>query len=85
MLYEAGFEIDHMREELFARVSTPEEARLLLLSGAEPVVELHRTTFTLDGTAVEFAVGVRAASRFMWTYDFKVPDSTQPTSESTAP
>ncbi len=41
----------------------------------EPVVELHRTTSTASGTVVEFAIGVHAASRFAWEYDFKVPDS----------
>lgn len=41
----------------------------------EPVVELHRTTYTADGTVVEFAVGIHAASRFAWEYEFKVPDS----------
>jgi len=42
------------------------------------VVELHRTTYTAAGTVVEFAIGVHAASRFAWEYDFKVPDSAQP-------
>ncbi|MFD4764875.1 DUF6082 family protein [Streptomyces niveus] len=41
------------------------------------VVELHRTTCTASGTVVEFAIGVHAASRFAWEYDFKVPDSAQ--------
>lgn len=75
VLYEAGYEIDHMREELFARVPTQDEAKALLLLPGEHVVELHRTTFTADGTVVEFAIGVHAASRFAWVYDFKVPDS----------
>jgi hypothetical protein len=26
---------------------------------------------------VEFAIGVHAATRFAWSYDFKVPDSAQ--------
>ncbi|MFD9357995.1 GntR family transcriptional regulator [Streptomyces sp. NPDC060031] len=77
VLYDAGYEIDHMREELFARVAKPEEATLLQLSPGEWVVELHRTTFTADGTVVEFAIGLHAASRFAWAYDFKVPDSAQ--------
>lgn len=64
-----------MREDLFARSATPEEAKLLQLPGGEAVVELHRTAFTADGTAVEFAIGVHAASRFRWTYEFAVPDS----------
>ncbi|GGQ66259.1 GntR family transcriptional regulator [Kitasatospora griseola] len=75
VLYDAGFEIDHMREELFARSATPEEVKLLQLPSGEPVVELHRTTYTADGTVVEFAIGIHAASRFAWRYDFEVPDS----------
>ncbi|MEU6814723.1 GntR family transcriptional regulator [Streptomyces sp. NPDC046860] len=75
VLYDAGYEIDHMKEELSARAATPEEARLLQLPSGEPVVELHRTTYTASGTVVEFAIGVHAASRFAWEYDFKVPDS----------
>ncbi|MEU0631068.1 GntR family transcriptional regulator [Streptomyces sp. NPDC005989] len=77
VLYDAGYEIDHMREELFARPATSEEAALLQLTPGEWVVELHRTTCTADGTVVEFAVGIHAASRFAWAYDFKVPDSAQ--------
>lgn len=77
MLYDAGYEIDRMREELFARPATPEESKLLMLAGGEPVVELHRTVYTADGTVVEFAIGVHAASRFTWSYDFDVPDSAQ--------
>jgi len=75
VLYDAGYEIDHMREELRARAATPEEVAQLRLAPGEWVVELHRTAYTEDGTAVEFAVGVHAATRFAWTYDFKVPDT----------
>ncbi|MEU3657331.1 UTRA domain-containing protein [Streptomyces sp. NPDC032161] len=75
VLYDAGYEIDHMKEELFARASTPEEVKLLMLPNGEPVVELRRTTCTANGTVVEFAIGVHAASRFTWSYEFKVPDS----------
>ncbi|MBM9504816.1 GntR family transcriptional regulator [Actinacidiphila acididurans] len=75
VLYDAGYEIDHMKEEISARMPTPEEADKLKLPPGEPVVELHRTTYTADGTVVEFAIGVHAASRFAWEYDFQVPDS----------
>jgi DNA-binding GntR family transcriptional regulator len=81
VLYDAGYEIDHMRETLFARVPTAEETRLLQLAPGEWVMELHRTTYTADGTAVEFAIGVHAATRFSWTYDFEVPDSAKPGGE----
>ncbi|MFF0061742.1 GntR family transcriptional regulator [Streptomyces sp. NPDC005279] len=77
VLYDAGYEIDHMKEALFARVPTAEEVKLLQLPAGEPVMELHRTTYTADGTVVEFAIGVHAASRFAWEYDFKVPDSAE--------
>ncbi|MEU3951786.1 GntR family transcriptional regulator [Streptomyces achromogenes] len=75
VLYDAGYEIDHMKEQLSARAPTPDEVKLLQLPPGEPVVELHRTTYTAAGTVVEFAIGVHAASRFAWEYDFKVPDS----------
>ncbi|MET7611919.1 GntR family transcriptional regulator [Streptomyces seoulensis] len=81
VLYDAGYEIDHMRETLFARVPTADEVRLLQLSPGEWVMELHRTTYTADGTVVEFAIGVHAATRFAWTYDFAVPDSAEVESE----
>ncbi|MFC8505993.1 GntR family transcriptional regulator [Streptomyces sp. NPDC057411] len=75
VLYDAGYEIDHMKEQLFARTPTPDEVKLLQLPPGEAVVELHRTTYTASGTVVEFAIGIHAASRFAWEYDFKVPDS----------
>lgn len=77
VLYDAGYEIDHMKERIFARVPTAAEVKLLKLPAGEPVVELHRTTYTADGTVVEYAIGVHAASRFAWEYEFKVPDSTK--------
>jgi DNA-binding GntR family transcriptional regulator len=75
VLYDAGYEIDHMKEELFARAPTSDEVKVLQLPPGEPVVELHRTTYTASDTVVEFAIGVHAASRFAWEYEFKVPDS----------
>jgi hypothetical protein len=66
VLYDAGYEIDHMKEQLFARVPTADEVKLLQLPPAEPVVELHRTAYTAEGLVVECAMGVHAASRFSW-------------------
>lgn len=77
VLFDAGYEIDHMKEEIFARAPSADEVKTLQLPPGEPVVELHRTTFTASGTVVESAIGVHAASRFAWKYDFKVPDSAQ--------
>lgn len=69
-----GLEPDHMTETICARMPTPEEMDTLELLAGEPVMVLHRTTFTKDGTPVEFARGVHAASRFSWTYSFAIPD-----------
>ncbi|OBQ49134.1 GntR family transcriptional regulator [Streptomyces sp. H-KF8] len=82
VLYDAGYEIDHMQETLFARIPAADEVQLLQLAPGEWVVELHRTAYTADGTVVEFAIGVHAATRFAWTYDFKVPDSAKAEDES---
>ncbi|MBG7704661.1 GntR family transcriptional regulator [Streptomyces sp. MC1] len=76
VLYDAGYEIDHMAEELFTRPATADEAALLQLPSGEWVVELHRSTFTAEDILVEFAIGVHAGSRFAWRYEFPVPDST---------
>ncbi|MEU8635158.1 GntR family transcriptional regulator [Amycolatopsis sp. NPDC048633] len=69
-----GLEPDTMTETISARMPTPEEIDELELPAGEPVMILHRTTRTADGTAVEFARGVHAASRFAWTYTFKIPE-----------
>lgn len=77
VLYEVGLEPEEMSEDLFARMPTPDEVETLRLPPGEPVVELHRTTYTADGTVIEYAIGVHAASRFAWHYRFKLPDSTR--------
>ncbi|ASR37959.1 GntR family transcriptional regulator [Prauserella marina] len=69
-----GLEPDHMTETFHARMPTPEEIEVLELPAGEPVVVLHRTTFTAQDEPVEFAVGIHAASRFAWTYNFTIPD-----------
>ncbi|WP_422754979.1 GntR family transcriptional regulator [Micromonospora sp. WMMD708] len=69
-----GLEPDTITETVRARMPTPEETQLLQLPAGEPVMVLHRTTFTHDGRPVEFARGVHAASRFTWSYTFKIPD-----------
>ncbi|MGW5388282.1 GntR family transcriptional regulator [Nocardia sp. NPDC003963] len=69
-----GFEPDHMSETISARMPTPDEAATLELPSGEPVMVLVRKTYTADNELIEFARGVHAASRFAWTYDFKLPD-----------
>ncbi|GGM10304.1 GntR family transcriptional regulator [Micromonospora yangpuensis] len=74
ILTSRGLEPDTITETVRARMPTPEEAQLLQLPAGEPVMILHRTTVTHDGRPVEFARGVHAASRFTWSYTFKIPD-----------
>ncbi|MFF0635167.1 UTRA domain-containing protein [Nocardia sp. NPDC004151] len=69
-----GYEPDHMSETIFARMPTPEEMESLELPAGEPVMILTRRTYTSDDVLIEFARGVHAASRFSWTYDFKLPE-----------
>lgn len=74
ILAERGLEPHRMVEDLFARMPTTEEAERLKLPPGEPVVEVHRVVRTADGRVVEYAEGVHAASRFVWSYPFDIPD-----------
>jgi hypothetical protein len=65
---------DEAREELRARMPTRDEAVLLGLSAGEPVMEVVRVVRAPDGRVIEYACGVHPASRFVWSYTFKIPD-----------
>jgi GntR family transcriptional regulator len=69
-----GLEPDSMTETFYARMPTRDEIDQLQLPAGEPVMVLQRKTFTSEGRIVEFARGVHAASRFAWSYTFKIPD-----------
>ncbi|MEV4248742.1 GntR family transcriptional regulator [Streptosporangium canum] len=69
-----GLEPDSMTETIHSRMPTPDESEMLALPAGEPVVILQRRTYTREGRLVEFARGVHAASRFAWSYTFKIPD-----------
>jgi GntR family transcriptional regulator len=69
-----GLEPDSMTETFHSRMPTPEEIDELELPAGEPVMILERTTRTADGTPVEFARGIHAASRFAWSYTFEIPE-----------
>lgn len=74
VLAEQGLGPHEIKEDLTARMPTPEEIQRLRLPPGEPVVELHRTTYTADGHVIEFARGVHSASRFTWSYRFEIPE-----------
>jgi GntR family transcriptional regulator len=69
-----GLEPDGMTVTIHARPPTRLGAEVLQLPAGEPVMVLHRRTFTRDGRLVEFARGTHAAARFVWSYTFKIPD-----------
>ncbi|AXX29415.1 regulator [Actinosynnema pretiosum subsp. pretiosum] len=69
-----GYEPDRITESVRSRMPLPEEVEKLKLPPGEPVMILTRRTFTKDGTPIEFAYGVHAASRFEWSYSFQIPD-----------
>jgi GntR family transcriptional regulator len=69
-----GLDPHDMTEELHARMPTAEEAGRLELPPGEPVVEVRRTTRTADGYVIEYARGIHAASRFVWSYSFEIPE-----------
>lgn len=69
-----GLEPDHMTETVSARMPTPDETEELELPAGEPVMILHRTTYTADDVPIEFARGVHRASRFSWSYSFTLPE-----------
>lgn len=69
-----GLEPEYVTETVHARMPTPDEKTLLELDAGEPVMVLTRVTTTKDHRPVEFARGVHAASRFAWTYTFRMPD-----------
>lgn len=69
-----GLEPDTINETVYSRMPTPDEMEELELPAGEPVVVLRRRTYTKDGRLIEFARGVHSASRFAWTYTFKIPD-----------
>jgi len=69
-----GLEPDHITEEIYGRMPTPEETDELKLPAGEPVMILKRITYTANDRPVEFARGVHAASRFAWSYSFTIPE-----------
>lgn len=69
-----GLEPHSVTETVYARMPRPEETEQLQLPAGEPVVILHRQTFTREGRVVEYARGIHAASRFAWSYTFQIPE-----------
>ena len=73
-LEEAGFVLDHIREELKTRMPIGPESVLLRLPEGTPVVELYRTTYDTTGRPVEVMASVIAGDMASFCYDFPVPE-----------
>jgi GntR family transcriptional regulator len=69
-LEESGHTLDRFREEVGARMPTPEERRALQLSPGVPVITLVRTAYDTEGRAVEVCDTVKAAYAYVLEYDF---------------
>ena len=69
-LEETGHMLDHFREEVGARMPTPDERRALQLSPGVPVLTLVRTAYDTEGRAVEVCDTVKAAYAYILEYDF---------------
>ncbi|MER7370422.1 GntR family transcriptional regulator [Nonomuraea wenchangensis] len=74
VLASRGLDPHEITEDIAARMPTTEEALLLELPAGEPVVEVRRTTRTADGRPIEYARGIHAASRFVWSFTYPIPD-----------
>ncbi len=64
-----GIKIGHFRDDLYARMPTPVEARLLHLGKGTPVVKLLRVTFAADNTPVEVTDQILASDRYILSYE----------------
>lgn len=66
---EAGHTLARCREELTARMPTPEERALLMLDPGVPVVQVARTVYDTKGTPVEVYDSVCAADKYAFSYE----------------
>jgi GntR family transcriptional regulator len=69
-LRDLGHAPAHFREDLRARMPEPGEAAELALAAGTPVVEIVRTAYTEDGTAVEVNEMLADAGAYVFRYDF---------------
>ncbi|MCK2238405.1 MULTISPECIES: GntR family transcriptional regulator [unclassified Crossiella] len=72
-LEEAGHELAHVKEEVSARMPTPEERKVLEIATGVPVMTLVRTAYDQNEVAVEVCDTVKIAHAYVLEYD--VPTS----------
>lgn len=69
-LEESGHRLAEFREDVGARMPTPEERRRLQLPSGTPVLTVRRVAYDISGRAVEVTDTVKAAPSFVLAYRF---------------
>lgn len=73
---ELGHAINRVREEITARMPSPDEVRLLAIPAGVPVIELLHTGIDQDGRPFEATRFVMRADRTALDYDIPIEDPT---------
>lgn len=75
LLEQHGHMITWFREEIRARVATPEEASALMLPDGAPVAALVRVAYDQDNRPVEYFDSVAVGDKYCYVYKFDAPSS----------
>lgn len=68
-----GLVVDRAREELIARLATPDERHILQISPNAPVVAFNRTVWADSGRPVEWAHIIAVAQLYTFSYEYDIP------------
>jgi DNA-binding GntR family transcriptional regulator len=69
-----GLVVARAREDLIARLATPDERHLLQISPNAPVVAFNRKVWTDTGRVVEWANIIAVAARYTFSYEYRIPE-----------
>jgi GntR family transcriptional regulator len=69
-LSELGHEPVRFREDIRGRMPSADEREALELEGGTPVITVHRTALTVDGTPVEFTEMTLDSATYVLRYEF---------------
>ena len=68
-----GIRVNHVKEELKARLATMPESHLLGITPESPVVALNRTVLAMNKHPVEWAKVVVVGERSTFPYEYDIP------------
>lgn len=66
----------HAKEDLIARLATPDERTRLQISPNAPVVAFERTVWANNGRVIEWAYITAVASLYIFSYEYNIPART---------